>query len=209
MGGSGQKAAGPSPRPARGGRRRTPLAALLLVVLAVILAAGPVARLVAQDLRSNPADGWHLRLRVEPAPTDVRWVFLETDGAGGHRFVLRSRGGREERLTPAEFAARLERDNRDKTLLYRLLNITSPAGIAWVALGLLGQVVFAGRMVLQWFMSERAGRSVVPVGFWWLSLAGASMLLTYFIWRRDIVGVLGQSTGWLIYVRNLWLIYRR
>jgi lipid-A-disaccharide synthase-like uncharacterized protein len=90
-----------------------------------------------------------------------------------------------------------------------VLNITGPAGIAWVAMGLLGQVLFTGRMILQWLTSERARRSVVPVGFWWMSLAGASMLLAYFVWRRDIVGVLGQSAGWMIYSRNLWLIYRR
>ncbi|HAI10339.1 MAG TPA: hypothetical protein DCM28_01455, partial [Phycisphaerales bacterium] len=38
-------------------------------------------------------------------------------------------------------------------------------------------------------------------------LIGASMLITYFIWRKDVVGVLGQATGWFIYVRNLYLIY--
>ncbi|MGD8441818.1 MAG: lipid-A-disaccharide synthase N-terminal domain-containing protein [Holophagae bacterium] len=81
-------------------------------------------------------------------------------------------------------------------------------GIAWVVLGLLGQVVFAGRMIVQWLISERSRRSVVPVAFWWMSLAGASMLLVYFLWRRDIVGVLGQCTGWIIYLRNLVLIYR-
>jgi lipid-A-disaccharide synthase-like uncharacterized protein len=63
-------------------------------------------------------------------------------------------------------------------------------------------------MLLQWLVSERTRRSVVPVGFWWLSLVGASMLLVYFIWRRDIVGVLGQCAGWVVYGRNLWLIHR-
>jgi len=46
------------------------------------------------------------------------------------------------------------------------------------------------------------------VAFWWMSLIGASMLIVYFTWRIDVVGVLGQSTGWVIYVRNLWMIYR-
>ncbi|HHQ49151.1 MAG TPA: hypothetical protein ENK19_09765 [Acidobacteria bacterium] len=78
----------------------------------------------------------------------------------------------------------------------------------WVALGLLGQVLFTGRMVVQWLVSEKRKRSVVPVIFWWMSLGGATMLLIYFLWRKDIVGVLGQSTGWFIYSRNLWLIYR-
>ena len=51
-------------------------------------------------------------------------------------------------------------------------------------------------------------RSVVPTIFWWMSLLGASMLLVYFIWRKDIGGILGQGTGWAIYARNLWMIYR-
>ena len=92
--------------------------------------------------------------------------------------------------------------------LYKLLNITSPIGIAWVGLGLLGQGLFTGRMIVQWLVSEKNKRSVVPVAFWWMSLAGATMLVTYFAWRKDIVGILGQSIGWLIYSRNLWLIYR-
>jgi lipid-A-disaccharide synthase-like uncharacterized protein len=46
------------------------------------------------------------------------------------------------------------------------------------------------------------------VAFWWMSLVGASMLLVYFIWRRDIVGILGQATGWFIYIRNLVLIHK-
>ena len=63
-------------------------------------------------------------------------------------------------------------------------------------------------MLVQWLASERNRRSVVPVGFWWMSLGGATLLLVYFVWRKDVVGVLGQATGWLIYVRNLSLIYR-
>jgi lipid-A-disaccharide synthase-like uncharacterized protein len=35
------------------------------------------------------------------------------------------------------------------------------------------------------------------------------MLLVYFAWRKEPIGVLSQATGWFIYVRNLWLIYRR
>jgi lipid-A-disaccharide synthase-like uncharacterized protein len=148
-----------------------------------------------------------LRVEMKPLPDGVRRVWIESDGAGGHRYVLELVEGGEERVGPAELADRLARDHSHRSLLYRMLNITSPIGFAWVALGLLGQVLFTGRMVLQWLTSEHARRSVVPVGFWWMSLAGASMLLVYFIWRRDIVGVLGQSAGWVIYARNLWLIY--
>lgn len=93
--------------------------------------------------------------------------------------------------------------------LFRVLNITTWAGLAWVALGLGGQAAFAGRMILQWFVSERRRESVVPEYFWWLSLAGGAALFAYFGWRQDIVGVLGQSTGVVIYARNLRLISKQ
>ncbi|MEM9418241.1 MAG: lipid-A-disaccharide synthase N-terminal domain-containing protein [Planctomycetota bacterium] len=90
--------------------------------------------------------------------------------------------------------------------LFKLFNITTAFGILWVAVGLLGQVLFTGRMVVQWIVSEKEKRSIVPPIFWYMSLAGATMLMIYFIWRKDIVGVLGQSTGWFIYARNVALI---
>ena len=93
--------------------------------------------------------------------------------------------------------------------VYRVLNITTIAGVVWVALGLLGQLLFSARMLVQWLVSEKAKRSVVPPVFWYLSLAGASMLLAYFVWRKDIVGVIGQATGWAIYARNIALLRRR
>jgi lipid-A-disaccharide synthase-like uncharacterized protein len=81
-------------------------------------------------------------------------------------------------------------------------------GYLWVGLGLLGQVLFTGRMIVQWLVSEKQKRSVVPPIFWWMSLIGSTMLMVYFLWRRDPIGLLGQSFGWFIYVRNLWMIYR-
>ena len=111
-------------------------------------------------------------------------------------------------MSPDDLAGRLLDQGRPRGFLYRLFNITSPVGMLWVGLGFLGQILFTGRMLLQWLVSERERRSVVPVGFWWMSLIGASMLLLYFVWRRDIVGVVGQCAGWVIYGRNLWLIYR-
>jgi len=77
---------------------------------------------------------------------------------------------------------------------------------AWLACGLLGQGVFASRFVVQWIRSEMEGRSVVPTAFWYLSLVGSVVLLAYAVHRRDIVFMLGQSVGCLIYARNLKLI---
>ena len=77
----------------------------------------------------------------------------------------------------------------------------------WVAVGLGGQLAFSARFLVQWIMSERAGRSVIPVAFWWLSITGGVILLSYAIYRLDPVFILGQSMGVFIYMRNLWLIY--
>jgi lipid-A-disaccharide synthase-like uncharacterized protein len=79
---------------------------------------------------------------------------------------------------------------------------------AWLVFGFLAQGIFMARMLVQWLASERAGRSVVPRTFWWLSLAGGVMLLLYFLRRGDPVGVWGQLLGVVVYVRNLVLIRR-
>lgn len=92
--------------------------------------------------------------------------------------------------------------------LMRLLLVDSWAGVWLAVFGLLGQAVFMSRMLVQWIASERAQRSVVPVAFWWLSVAGAAMVLTYGVLRQDIVLILAQSFGFIVYARNLMLIYR-
>ncbi|MGR3712651.1 MAG: lipid-A-disaccharide synthase N-terminal domain-containing protein [Shimia sp.] len=76
----------------------------------------------------------------------------------------------------------------------------------WVAFGLFGQLMFTGRFVIQWIASERAGRSTVPLAFWYFSIAGALILFTYAVYRQDPVFILGQSFGIVVYTRNLWLI---
>jgi len=188
--------------------RSGPIRLAVAVVAAVLIASLPLAAQEQPSPGQEVAASRSLRLELKPLPEGVDRVRLESDGAGGHWYVLELSGGGEERVRPDELAARVERDQRNRGFWFRLLNISSPIGFAWVAMGLLGQVLFTGRMLLQWLVSERSKRSVVPVGFWWLSLVGASMLLVYFVWRRDIVGVLGQCAGWVVYGRNLWLIHR-
>jgi len=106
-----------------------------------------------------------------------------------------------------EFLDEIQRRKRDLPWVYRFLDVTSLTGVLWVLFGLAGQGVFTARMLAQWHASEKAKASIVPPIFWWLSILGASMLMVYFVWRKDIVGFLGQSTGWIVYVRNLWFIY--
>jgi lipid-A-disaccharide synthase-like uncharacterized protein len=78
----------------------------------------------------------------------------------------------------------------------------------WLSLGLFAQLMFSARFVVQWVASEKAGRSIIPVSFWFISIAGSSLLLAYSIYRRDPVFILGQATGSFIYLRNLFLIWK-
>jgi lipid-A-disaccharide synthase-like uncharacterized protein len=76
----------------------------------------------------------------------------------------------------------------------------------WVILGFAAQLMFTGRFLVQWIASEKEGRSVIPIAFWFFSIAGGLMLLAYAIYRRDPVFILGQAFGVFVYVRNLYLI---
>lgn len=91
--------------------------------------------------------------------------------------------------------------------LLAFFQVESRAEFWWVVIGLAGQMLFMMRFLVQWVQSERAKRSVMPVAFWYFSIAGGLVLLSYAIWRRDPVFILGQSLGVVIYARNLWLIH--
>ncbi|OYX21134.1 MAG: lipid A biosynthesis protein [Rhodobacterales bacterium 32-66-9] len=90
--------------------------------------------------------------------------------------------------------------------VFAVLHVESWTEFWWVAFGLFGQLMFTGRFLIQWIASERVKRSVVPTAFWYFSMVGGVILLSYAIYRRDPVFVLGQSLGVFIYARNLWLI---
>jgi len=79
----------------------------------------------------------------------------------------------------------------------------------WIIIGFIGQSLFFMRFFIQWLASEKAGRSVMPNAFWYFSLAGGVTLFAYALWRQDPVFILGQSTGMLIYARNLYFIRRK
>ncbi|MFH1245019.1 MAG: lipid-A-disaccharide synthase N-terminal domain-containing protein [Candidatus Omnitrophota bacterium] len=79
----------------------------------------------------------------------------------------------------------------------------------WIGLGLFAQLLFFLRFFVQWIASEKKGESTIPVSFWYLSIAGSILLLIYSLYRKDIVFILGQTTGSFIYLRNLALIYRK
>ncbi len=158
--------------------------------------------------------GGYYGLRQTPPSVKVKLtdadetVAVVKNDEGAVVFQITHSDGRVRQLTPDAFARRVHDEQAKRDWWLRLMNISSPAGAMWVGLGFVGQLLFSGRMIVQWLVSEKHRKSVVPTAFWWLALGGASMLLIYFIWRKDIVGIFGQSTGWLIYVRNLYFIYR-
>jgi lipid-A-disaccharide synthase-like uncharacterized protein len=79
----------------------------------------------------------------------------------------------------------------------------------WVAFGFAGQLLFSLRFLVQWVASEKKKESHIPLAFWYLSLSGSIILLVYAIQRRDPVFIVGQSTGFIVYIRNLMLIHRK
>lgn len=78
----------------------------------------------------------------------------------------------------------------------------------WLVFGILAQLVFGSRFILQWIASEREGRSVMPLSFWFLSIVGGLMTLVYGFVRKEPVIIIGQGLSTGIYVRNLALIFR-
>ena len=76
----------------------------------------------------------------------------------------------------------------------------------FAVIGFIGQGLFSMRFIIQWIASEKAGRSVIPFSFWIFSLGGSVLLLTYAIYRKDPVFILGQAPNVLIYSRNIYLL---
>lgn len=81
--------------------------------------------------------------------------------------------------------------------------------IFFLVIGFLGQGLFASRFIFQWIHSEKKGESAIPLIFWYLSIFGGLGLLTYAIFRKDPVIIVGQLFGIIIYSRNLILIYKK
>ena len=85
----------------------------------------------------------------------------------------------------------------------------APEEIIWLSIGFLGQFLFAMRFIIQWIVSEKKRDSVIPIAFWYFSIGGGLVMLSYALWRADPVFILGQSTGLFIYLRNLYFILKR
>jgi lipid-A-disaccharide synthase-like uncharacterized protein len=86
----------------------------------------------------------------------------------------------------------------------------STLGRLWVVFGFGAQLMFGARFLVQWILSERRGESYIPLAFWYLSIGGGIMLLTYaLLWKHDPVVAMGQLLGLIVYARNLVLLRRK
>lgn len=71
--------------------------------------------------------------------------------------------------------------------------------------GFTAQILFSGRLILQWFLSEKSKKVLTPTLFWKLSLLASFLLFIYGWLRDDFAIMLGQSLTYFIYIRNLQL----
>ena len=78
----------------------------------------------------------------------------------------------------------------------------------WVFVGLLGQMVFFSRWVIQWYVSEKNSKSIIPTPFWWFSLFGGLITFMYAYHIKSFPFMLAQFTGIIIYLRNIYLIVK-
>src|SRR5437762_7024147 len=79
----------------------------------------------------------------------------------------------------------------------------------WKAVGWMGNAVFFSRFFVQWYATEKLKRVVVPTAFWWLSLAGSLLLLSYAVFHeRDSVFIFAYAFTWIPYIRNLMIQHR-
>lgn len=169
---------------------------------------------VVLSLQAPPADptpgASRFEVIIDRQKVQCEQIALENGAGFEYRFLNLPSVG-DKRLTTTEFQTTLaERSGTgNRGPLLRALNVSGYAQLVWVGVGLLGQLAFSGRMIVQWIASEKRGSSVVPAAFWYMSLGGGLLLALYFIWRLDLVGVLGQSTGIVIYARNIRLLYKQ
>lgn len=189
-----------------------PAAALLLVIfLGFWMAIGPDP---FNEVQTPPG-----ARRIDVRLAENRLLLVATPDAsaeGGYTFKYHARDGHQSpELTASQVSELLgpavvqELTATRPNVVFRLLKITSWASLVWIAIGFFGQAVFSCRFLVQWIASEKSRKTVVPEAFWWMSLIGGISLFSYFVWRQDPVAILGQSSGLVIYARNIRLIYKQ
>lgn len=188
------------------------LAMVALLALGLWVVYGPSIR---HDLRPGATTA---KFMLGGTKGELEVVGPDWGGSGGTgersiRFLPRS-GQAGPVVTESQLAAVMGPEATEQALalsgntLFRALNITSWVSLTWLTIGFVGQGLFFGRMLVQWIVSERLRQSHIPESFWWFSFLGGIMLFVYFAWRQDPVGVIGQTSGVVIYARNIRLIHK-
>jgi lipid-A-disaccharide synthase-like uncharacterized protein len=210
---AGAAAATPKDQPDKKRLKWEPIAAMAAVLIIGVWLVVSLQTKTPHDLREN-ATTFSMRFGmarglIERAPADA----ADPNGEVTYRLLFRN-GATVGPLDAEAFRERFGEtaleavDPNSQNIVFKVLNITTWTSLVWVLLGFAGQAAFFGRMAVQWVISEREGKSVVPPVFWYLSLGGGVLLFTYFVWRQDVVGVVGQTTGVVIYARNIRLLYK-
>ena len=155
--------------------------------------------------RSAPPEAGAVGVELK-LPDSRAQVYLQRESNGSMVYLIRHGDGSIERLPAEKMAENLYKTEKANATAIAV-DIHNPSVVFWLGIGLVGQLLFTGRMVVQWIASERQGKSVVPALFWWMSLVGSLLLLSYFLWRRDPIGLLGQAFGSFVYLKNiLWIL---
>jgi lipid-A-disaccharide synthase-like uncharacterized protein len=94
---------------------------------------------------------------------------------------------------------------------YNIHRLFTNTEISWTLMiwGVIGQCIFTFRFIYQWLYSEKRKQSILPIGFWTISIIGSFMLLSYAIFRKDPVVFVGQLFGIVVYSRNISLGLRQ
>lgn len=131
--------------------------------------------------------------------------------AGTHIFLLASSEDKiedKDEKTISEIKNILSTSDNPKEKLNKIKSAIKHETYFWYFIGFLGEALFGSRMVVQWIASEKAKRNVIPATFWYLSLVGSILGLSYAINLRDPVFMLSKGVGFLIYVRNINLLFK-
>lgn len=175
------------------------------LILGEILFVGILCVVAVVLFRKHPPFSGAVRADIKLADSRAE-VYLRRDGGGNYQYFIWHPGGAAEKISFGQLTDQLYRTGKGAGLISEL-GANSTTVVFWLGLGLLGQLLFTGRMVVQWVASERKGTSIVPPMFWWMSLGGSLLLLAYFLWRRDPIGLLGQAFGSFVYLRNIiWIL---
>jgi lipid-A-disaccharide synthase-like uncharacterized protein len=177
----------------------------LYLVLGEFVFIGVLCVAAVAIFRAHPPVDGAVRADIR-LPDSSRQVYLQRNESGSYQYYICRSGGIPEKVSFDGLSDQLYAAGK-RSALAATLGSGSMMVMFWLGMGLLGQVLFTGRMVVQWIASERKGTSIVPPMFWWMSLIGSLLLLAYFLWRRDPIGLLGQAFGSFIYLRNIiWIL---